>query len=111
MFYLIIFSLEVIVTGGINFSQTPSGIDNVVAQNTSSLAFPQLAESTNVFTAAWAVIVGVASYIALFFQIIFLWCPTVFSSYGMWFWWYICLPVDIGMVLSIIFIVRGVHSS
>jgi hypothetical protein len=100
------------VTGGVDFgAMTSSNISNPVADNSSLLMSPTIAESTNIFTAAWAAITNVASYLSIIIQIIFLWCPTVFSGYLLWFWWIICFPIDVGIVFSIVTIVRGVHSA
>ncbi len=113
MAYLVLFGLELFATGGHLFSaMTSSGVANVVATYHEILMSPAFAGSANLFTAAWAVVVDVALYLTIFVQILFLWMPTVFSDPNMlWLWWYVCLPVDLGMVLSIVFIVRGVHSA
>jgi hypothetical protein len=46
----------------------------------------------------------------LFVKILFLWFPTVFTGYVGYVYWYICMAIDIGMIFSIVSIVRGVHS-
>lgn len=112
MAWLLIFSLEMFVTGGVDFSAvTSSNVTNYAATNTTSFMSPTLAESTNLFTAAWAVITNVGTYLWFILQILFLWCPTVFSGYMLWFWWFVCFPIDVGIVFSIVSIVRGVHSA
>lgn len=112
MAWALIFLLEMMATGGTVFSATTSSnMTNPIANNSTLLMSPTLAESTNIFTAAWAVTTGVANYLKIVIQIIFLWCPTVFSGYMLWFWWLICFPVDVGIVFSIVSIVRGVHSA
>lgn len=111
MAYLLIFALEVFVTGGLTFASTSSGVDNIASSNQSALSTPDIAESSNVFTAAWAVVKGVASYLKILIGMLFLWMPTVFTGYLVWFWWFVCFPVDVGMVFSIVSIVRGVHSA
>ncbi len=111
MLYLLIFACEVFVTGGTTLAgTTSSGVTNIVTDNSTSLMSPNLQESTNAFTSAWAIATGVARYLSLIIQVLFLWCPTVFSGYMIWFWWFICFPVDCGMIFSIVTIIRGGHS-
>ncbi len=112
MMYLLIFFLELFATGGHVFSTTTSSnMTNMATTNQASLMAPTFAESTNVFTGAWAVVTGVAPYLKIILQMLFLWMPTVFAGYLVWFWWFICFPIDCGMVVSIVFIARGVHSA
>ena len=113
MLWMLIFTCEVIVTGGSSLgATTSSNVTNVLTSNTSTFLEPTFQESTNLFTAAWAVVVGVAPFLTLLAQALVLWSPTVFSDPNMlWIWWCICLPVDVGMAASLIFIVRGVHSA
>ncbi len=112
MAYLLIFAAEMVATGGTVFNATTaSGISNVAAVNQTGLMAPTIQESTNVFTAAWAVIAGVAAYLRLILQMLALWSPTIFVGDYLWFYWFICFPVAAGMVVSIVFIVRGVHSA
>lgn len=110
MAWILIFCLEMMATGGVSFSGTSSGIANPVSDN-ASLINPDFSESTNIFVAAWAVVTHVASYLKILVQVLFLWCPTVFAGYMIWFWWLICFPVDVGIVFSLVSIVRGVHSA
>jgi hypothetical protein len=112
MIYLLIFACEMFATGGTVFgAKTSSGIENVVTTNQTALMAPTLQDSTNVFTGAWAAITGVAFYLKVLLGVMFLWAPTVFTGYLIWFWWFICFPIDCGLVASIVFIVRGVHSA
>jgi hypothetical protein len=104
MMYLIIMGLEMWATGGTTFS-------NNVTTNQSTLTQPSMTESSNIFTGAWAVMTGVATYIVSWLGIFVLWSPTVFSGYLIWLWWGICFPVDVGMVFGVVGIVRGVHSA
>lgn len=106
MMYLLIFACEMFATGGLLLGAA----GNVATVNQTALLAPSVQESTNVFTGAWAVIAGVAPYLRLLVQVIFLYQPTVFMGYMSWFYWFVCFPVSVGMVASIIFIVRGVHS-
>lgn len=110
MAWLLIFALEMFATGGTSFASTSSGIRNIATENQTALLAPTLQQSTSVFTGAWATITGVADYLRVILNIIFLWCPTVFYGYLLWVWWFICFPVGCGFAASLVFIVRGVHS-
>ncbi len=112
MFYLLIFGCEVFATGGTSLGgTTSSNVTNVVTTNQTAFMNPNFQESTNVFTNAWATATGVASYLTLLVKVLFLWCPTIFSEYGLWVWWFICFPTDCAMIAAIIFIVRGTPSN
>lgn len=111
MIWFTIFGLEIMATGGSTFASTGSGINNPVAANSSILQAPTIVESTNIFTAAWAVITGVAAYFKMWIQVLFLWCPTVFSGYLLWVYWFICFPFCCGIIFGIVTMLRGVHSS
>jgi hypothetical protein len=112
MAYLAIFAVEMFVTGGLIFgATTASGMSNVATVNQTALLAPTIQESTNVFTAAWAIITGVAPYLRLLLQIVFLWCPTVFVGDMLWLYWFVCFPISVGFVASLVFIARGVHSA
>lgn len=113
MAYILIFTCEMFATGGHVFSATTSSnVTSIAANSTAILIAPNVAEGTSWFIAMWATVTHVAAYLKVILQIFYLWCPTVFSDPNMlWFWWCICFPVDCGMVASIVFIVRGVHSA
>ncbi len=112
MAYLLIFACEMFATGGTVFGgATSSGMTNAVTANSTALLNPTFQESSNLFTAAWAVVTGVANYLVILVSILFLWAPTVFSGYLIWFYWFICFPVSCGFNASLVFIVRGVHSA
>lgn len=112
MAYLVIFAVEMFLTGGTSFgATTSSGIVNTATANQSTLMFPELQESTNIFTAAWATLTGLGVYLKLVLQMLVLWSPTLFTGNLLWFWWFVCFPVDVGMVIGLIFVVRGVHSA
>jgi hypothetical protein len=51
------------------------------------------------------------TYIKSFIQMVFLWNGTLWSGSWYYFYLFVCLPVCIGVVMSIVFILRGVHSS
>ncbi len=112
MAYMLIFVCEMFATGGVSLSATTSSnMTNVATANQTAFLAPTFAESTNVFTAAWAVVKGIAPYLTLLAQVVFLYCPTVFSGYLLYFYWFICFPVSVGFIAGLVFIVRGVHSA
>ena len=51
------------------------------------------------------------TYIQTFIQMIFLWNGTIWTGSWLWFYYMVCLPICGGVVMSIVFILRGVHSS
>jgi hypothetical protein len=56
-------------------------------------------------------VVNVWNYLVGFIKMVFLYNPTVWSGYWIYFYYFICLPICIGMVMSIVFILRGVHNN
>ena len=107
MMYLIIMGLEMWASGGVSFNTG----SNVATTNQSTLMSPQLTESSNIFTGAWAVMNNVATYIVTLVGVFILWSPTVFSGDLLWLWWAVCFPVDVGMVFGIVGMIRGVQSA
>jgi len=107
MLYLIIMGLESWATGGTTLGSS----GNIATSSQSTLMSPPLAESTNLFSSAWAVVTNVAFYLRDLMGIFILWSPTVFSGYLIWVWWGVCFPVDVAMVFGIVAMVRGVHSA
>jgi hypothetical protein len=55
-------------------------------------------------------IVLVWDYMVNFIKMVFLWNPTLWSGSWYYFYVFVCLPVCIGVVFSIVTIMRGVHS-
>jgi hypothetical protein len=55
----------------------------------------------SVVTHAW-------NYFILFMSALFLWFPNLWT--GIWVWFYVCviIPIDVGIVFSIVTIARGV---
>jgi hypothetical protein len=45
-----------------------------------------------------------------FIKLLFLYDPSVWAGGWIWVWVFVCLPLGIGMMLSLIFIIRGVGS-
>ena len=44
-------------------------------------------------------------------KMLFLWNGTLWVGSWLWFYYFVCLPLCAGIVLSLVFILRGVHSS
>ena len=68
-------------------------------------------EGTNWVLQQVAQISRVWTYLTIWFQMIFLWNPTVWSGSWYYFYLFVCLPICIGMGMSIVFMLRGVHNS
>ena len=68
-------------------------------------------EGTNWVLQGVSQIVRVWDYIKVFIQMLFLWNGTLWTGYWLYFYFAVCLPICIGVVMSILFILRGVHSS
>lgn len=56
-------------------------------------------------------IIQVWAYMKPFIQAIFLYNPTIWSGYWIWFYYIVCIPIMVGLVFSIVSIMRGVGSS
>lgn len=110
MAYMIIFTTEMVVTGGTAFAYTTSNVTNI-SQNSSVFTEVEYQEATSGISGAWATMTHIARILVVFGQAIFLWCPTLWSGYLLWVYWFICFPVAVGFVLSLAFIIRGVHSA
>jgi hypothetical protein len=76
--------------------------------NLQALAQPH---GSNWLLQAVAQITEVWTYIKIFIQMVFLWNGTLWSGSWLWFYYFVCIPICIGVVMSIVFILRGVHSS
>ena len=44
-------------------------------------------------------------------KMLFLWNGTLWTGYWYYFYLFFCLPLCVGIVISLVFILRGVHSS
>jgi hypothetical protein len=83
-------------------------VNATVAANLQSLGQPT---GTNWLLQQVAQISEVWNYIKVFIQMVFLWNGTLWAGSWLWFYYAVCLPICIGVVMSIVFILRGVHSS
>jgi hypothetical protein len=100
MFYLVIFGLETIVTGGTVFS-------NNLTSSAGTLIQPSVIGSGNIAAQTWAIMSNIGGYIAAFVAAVFLWSPTVFSGYMVWAYWFICFPIACGMIYGVVSLIRG----
>lgn len=58
----------------------------------------------------FSLITNVWTYIKTFIQAAFLWSPSLWTGNWLWFYYFFCLPICIAMVVSIVFVLRGVRS-
>ena len=105
MLWLLILACEMFATGGVTL-----GVGAGVQPTLMGAGMP-IAESSSIFTGAWAIMTHVADYLRAFISILLLWAPTVFVGYYLWVWWFICFPVDCALIFGIVSLVRGVHSA
>jgi hypothetical protein len=102
MAYLLIFALEMWSTGA-------ESLD--IAGNAATASQTMLsALGGTPISGLLAMGVTFFSYIVAILQMLILYAPTVFAGDMIWVWWFVCFPVDVGMVLSIIAVMRGVSS-
>ncbi len=112
MFYLLIFGLEVMLTGGVSLgATTSSGIENAATNNQTTLMQPEFATSANIITGAWTIVKNIVGFLGILVKVLALWAPTVFGGDMIWVWWYICFPTDVAMVFAILSLARGVNSA
>ena len=60
---------------------------------------------------AWSLITGVWGYIKPLIEAVFLYFPDLWNGTWLWFYFIFILPIGIGFVVSVVFILRGVGSS
>lgn len=101
VFYLLIFAAEMMVTGGSFGPTTTSG----------ALVSPSIASSSNSVSQWFTVMASGFNYFISFIGVLFLYSPSVFPGNYVWMWWFICLPVDVGMIFGIVTMLRGSASS
>lgn len=99
--YLLILGAELMLTEGTAFSAG-------TREQMQTLLSPVMANYSNTTTAFASTIINGGAIIMTFLNAVFLYSPTLFASYGMWFWFYICLPIAVGTIISIVQVFRGV---
>jgi hypothetical protein len=98
--------LAIFYFGGI--AEYNSLLNSQVVANVQSLAQPS---GTNFFVAGVMQVALLWDYIRNFIQMIFLWNGTLWVGSWLYFYYFVCLPICIGVVMSIVFVLRGVHNS
>ena len=90
-------------------------VTSTVVESVQGLVQPEGTDVGSISTgagtsAAYSIVTSVFSYLGPFFQMVFLWHPTLWT--GSWFYFYLvfCLPIAVAMVISIVFVFRGVNS-
>jgi len=83
-------------------------INSTVVGNLQSLGQPV---GTNFGVGLTSMIVLVWDWMKTLIQMIFLWNGTLWVGNWLYFYYYVCLPVCIGVVASIVMVMRGVHAS
>ena len=68
-------------------------------------------EFTNFEVGLSTLITNVGTYILAFLQIVFLWFPTLWSGTWIWFYFFVILPMVVGMTLGLVMVMRGVGST
>ena len=71
---------------------------------TSLYAIPVIGQVASFF-------VMVGEYLALIISMLFLWFPNIWAGNWVWVYLFLCVPVTIGFIFSIIVIVRGGSNS
>ena len=104
MLYLLIFGIEMMVTEGDAFNVTQQ--DQLTA-----LMSPAMTNQSGVVSGAVAFVANIGTYFATFVSALFLWSPSVWTGYLIWFWLFFCLPISVGMIVGVVTILRGGASS
>jgi hypothetical protein len=77
----------------------PTGTDITTIDNMSSIG-----QAISLITNVW-------SYIKPFIQAVFLYFPDLWNGAWLWFYYIVIMPISVAMIVSIVFIFRGVHSA
>ncbi len=68
-------------------------------------------EDTSAIGQAYSLITNVWSYIKPVIQAIFLFFPDLWNGVWLWFYYIVIMPISVGLIVSLVFIFRGVHSA
>ncbi len=93
--------MSTIAEGGTSFSQGSISLLQGAFQFTTI-------DHSNIITIATSFVSNILPAITGLLSIIFLWFPTVWEGYFIWFWYLICVPLGAGMCWAIMIILRGV---
>jgi hypothetical protein len=67
--------------------------------------------STNIIGQGVSMITNVWSYVVVFLESLFLWSPSLWTGSWLWFYYFFCIPLCISIAMTVVFALRGVHSS
>ena len=93
------------------FSSVAEYANNVNGTVAAQIQTLQTPTGTNFFSALASGIKFVWDYLTVVIKWIFLWNPTLWSGNWLWFYYFVCMPICISLIISIVFILRGVHNS
>jgi hypothetical protein len=79
-----------------------------LASSVKSLGTPT---GTNWIVAGIMQISAVWEWVKTLIQMLFLWNGTLWTGGWLYFYYFVCLPLTIGIIGTLVFILRGVHSS
>ena len=90
--------------GSSQVSQGQSLMQPVGTDITGLNSIPVIGQAISLITNVW-------SYLVTFIQMVFLWFPDLWAGSWLWFYFILPFPVSVGLVISIVFILRGVHNA
>ncbi len=100
--WLIIMACEMVVVG----NSTPAGTSEI-----SVIASPPITNLADFVSTAITMATNIGIFFFNLLSMFLLWSPSVFTGNWVWAWWFVCVPIDAGMVFGIVTVLRGVHSS
>jgi hypothetical protein len=104
MLYIVLFGLEMMMTGGSMFDPTAR---NALAGAVS----PTITNYSNSTSAIISTVTNIGIWVIWISSMIFLWAPTIWTGYWVWFYLVICLPISIAFIAGLVFALRGIGSS
>ncbi len=104
MFYMLIVGIAMMVAS----TNTP---DSDVMSIIDTLIRPSIVNQAGSASAFVSFVRDIGTYFMAFLGALFLYFPSVWQGHLIWFYYFVCIPVSVGMVLSIVTILRGVHAS
>jgi hypothetical protein len=107
-----IISLWVILTLLSNVAEETALMGSGEATTLQSFMQPHGTDFSNVITGTVSIVTNIWQYMKLVIQVMFLWYPTVWEgSWSMMIYFIPFLPFGIGLVFSIVTVLRGVGST
>ena len=99
-FYLSIFTVERFMTGN-------AALKNVVATAQTLLSIPNFTDLSSFFTSSITMIGKTKSIFETLGQVFLLYEPTLFGGNLREVWWFFIFPLDVAMVIALIFALKG----